>query len=51
MRPDGVETLELGWFSAAEAAALAMGPWTRTMIEDAFPRPDQARFGAPTWRP
>jgi ADP-ribose pyrophosphatase YjhB (NUDIX family) len=51
MRPDGVETLELGWFAAAEAAALAMGPWTRTMIEDAFARPDQARFGAPTWRP
>jgi hypothetical protein len=51
MRPDGVETFELGWFSAAEAAALDMGPWTRALIRDAFAQPAQARFASPAWRP
>ena len=51
MRPDGVETTALGWFSAAEAAALEMGPWTRAMIRDAFARPARARFAPPAWRP
>jgi 8-oxo-dGTP pyrophosphatase MutT (NUDIX family) len=51
MRPDGVETIELGWFSEAEAAALDMGPWTRALIRDAFAQPTQARFASPAWRP
>jgi len=51
MRPDGVETLELRWFSRAETAALDMGPWTRITIDDAFAPPDGARFAAPAWQP
>jgi 8-oxo-dGTP pyrophosphatase MutT (NUDIX family) len=51
MRADGVEMAELGWFSEAEAAALPMGCWTRTMIRDAFAAPGRTRFAAPCWRP
>jgi ADP-ribose pyrophosphatase YjhB (NUDIX family) len=50
MRPDGIETLELRWFSEAETEALDMGPWTRITIRDAFAPPAQARFAAPAWR-
>jgi ADP-ribose pyrophosphatase YjhB (NUDIX family) len=50
MRPDGVETLELRWFSKAETDALDMGIWTRITLRDAFTPPDQASFAAPTWR-
>jgi 8-oxo-dGTP pyrophosphatase MutT (NUDIX family) len=51
MRADGVEVAELGWFSEAEAEALAMGPWTRTIIRDAFAPADPTRFAAPRWQP
>ena len=51
MRPDGVEMAELGWFSEAEAEALAMGPWTRTIIRDAFAPADRPRFAPPRWQP
>jgi len=51
MRPDGIETIDLGWFSEGEAAALAMGPSTRTLIGDAFAPPAEARFTPPAWRP
>ncbi|HEX5077590.1 MAG TPA: NUDIX domain-containing protein [Geminicoccaceae bacterium] len=51
MRPDGVEVAELGWFSEREAAALAMGAWTRIMVRDAFASAERTAFGAPTWRP
>ncbi|MGH6944579.1 MAG: NUDIX domain-containing protein [Geminicoccaceae bacterium] len=51
MRPDGLEIVELGWFSETEAARLDMGPWTRIMARDALACPDQVRFSPPTWRP
>jgi 8-oxo-dGTP pyrophosphatase MutT (NUDIX family) len=51
MRADGVEMAELGWFSEAEAAALRMGAWTRTIIRDAFAPADRPRFAPPRWRP
>jgi ADP-ribose pyrophosphatase YjhB (NUDIX family) len=51
MRPDGVETLEVRWFSQAETEALDMGAWTRITIGDAFAPPDGARFAAPSWQP
>jgi 8-oxo-dGTP pyrophosphatase MutT (NUDIX family) len=50
-QPDGDEVAELGWFSAAEAAALATGPWTRAMMQDAFASRAEARFAIPTWQP
>lgn len=50
-QPDGEEIDELGWFSATEVAALPMGPWTRTMIRDAFEASGDARFARSTWRP
>jgi 8-oxo-dGTP pyrophosphatase MutT (NUDIX family) len=51
MRPDGVEMAELGWFSEAEAEALTMGPWTRTIIRDAFAPAGPIRFATPRWQP
>jgi 8-oxo-dGTP pyrophosphatase MutT (NUDIX family) len=51
MRPDGIETLEVRWFSKAETEALDMGIWTRITIDDAFAPPEQARFAAPSWQP
>jgi 8-oxo-dGTP pyrophosphatase MutT (NUDIX family) len=51
MRPDGIETLELRWFSKAETDELDMGIWTRITLRDAFAPPDQASFAGSTWRP
>lgn len=36
LRPDGVETTEIGWFSAAETATLATNPITRALLAFAF---------------
>jgi 8-oxo-dGTP pyrophosphatase MutT (NUDIX family) len=43
-RPDGEETSEVGWFTAAEAAGLPMLAHTRLLVREAFVRDPAARF-------
>jgi 8-oxo-dGTP pyrophosphatase MutT (NUDIX family) len=43
-RPDGEETSEVGWFTAAEAAGLPMLAHTRLLVGEAFVRDPAARF-------
>jgi hypothetical protein len=51
MRPDRVETLELGYFSQADLTRLALPPWAKVVLPDAFTGHAQTRFKPPTWRP
>jgi 8-oxo-dGTP pyrophosphatase MutT (NUDIX family) len=50
-RPDGIETLELGWFSAEELAGLALPPWARIVLPDAFADRTRAHYQPPAWQP
>ncbi len=50
-RPDGVETLELRWFAAAELDGLATPRWAPRVLADAFAPRGPARFEPPTWSP
>lgn len=50
-RPDGVETLELGWFAEEQIAALGLPAWARLVLHDAFRGDAGVRFRAPSWRP
>jgi 8-oxo-dGTP pyrophosphatase MutT (NUDIX family) len=49
--PDGVELLELGWFSEAEIANLSTARWMPEIVSDVFQRHREAGFRRPTWRP
>lgn len=49
-RPDGVETLDLRYFTAAEAAALPTPPWARALLPKLF-APHGPGFAPPTWEP
>ena len=51
MRPDGLETLEVGYFAAAELAGLSLPAWARVVLPDAFSGRTGAHFQAVTWRP
>ena len=51
MRPDRVETLELGYFSQADLTKLALPPWAKVVLPDAFTGHAKTRFKPPTWRP
>jgi 8-oxo-dGTP pyrophosphatase MutT (NUDIX family) len=50
-RPDGLEILELQYFTSAEVAHLDLQPWVRTVTHDLFRKPDSALFRPPAWRP
>jgi 8-oxo-dGTP pyrophosphatase MutT (NUDIX family) len=51
MRPDGVETLELGYFSETDLAGLNLPAWARMVLPDAFSERRDAQFQAVTWQP
>jgi 8-oxo-dGTP pyrophosphatase MutT (NUDIX family) len=51
MRRDGIETLDLGYFSEADLAALKLPPWARIVLPDAFRDRTRTRFKTPTWTP
>lgn len=48
-RPDGVETLDVRYFSEAEATTLSTPPWTRLILPRLFARSGPG-FLPPTWR-
>ena len=48
LRPDGVETLELGTFTRREIDGLERPEWLDTILNDAFEPAAEARFRAPT---
>jgi len=50
-RPDGVETLEVGYFSESEVGMLAIPAWLRVTLPDVLAAWGMARFAAPLWRP
>ncbi len=51
MRPDGVETLEVGYFAEADLAGLSLPAWARVVLPEAFREGKGARFQPATWRP
>ena len=51
LRPDGHETLELGWFLEEEIPQLDCKPHARQVIDAAFAGGDRAVFQPPTWSP
>jgi 8-oxo-dGTP pyrophosphatase MutT (NUDIX family) len=50
-RADGVETLELGYFSLAELRDLRLPRWARMVLPDAFAPGEQTYFQPARWRP
>ena len=51
LMPDGLETLEVGYFAEAELAGLNLPAWARAVLPDAFRGRKGAHFQAVTWRP
>lgn len=50
-RPDGVETLEVGWFSEAELGGIPLCLGASIVLAEAFRSRNQPHFAAATWRP
>jgi 8-oxo-dGTP pyrophosphatase MutT (NUDIX family) len=51
MKPDGEETLEVRYFTRAEADSVRSKPHLRLFLDAAYASPHVARFQQPTWRP
>lgn len=51
IRPDGVETLDVVYYSRDELAGLDLPPWLPIILHDAFERGERTEFRKPTWRP
>ena len=51
MSPDGVETLEIGYFSESNLAELNLPTWMQIVLSDAFNHSNTVHFKAPTWKP
>ena len=51
LRPDGLETLDVGYFAEAELKELNLPAWARVVLPDAFSGRPRAHFQAVTWRP
>ena len=49
-RPDGDETLEVGYFAPGEVPDNVQ-PWVRPVLADAFADRTRPHFAPPTWRP
>ena len=50
-RPDGVETLEVRYFTRGEIAGLRCKPHVSLFVDALFAGDERARFQAPAWRP
>jgi 8-oxo-dGTP pyrophosphatase MutT (NUDIX family) len=50
-QPDRQETLEIGYFSRDDLAALPLSRWARIVLPDVFAGQGEARFAPPVWRP
>jgi ADP-ribose pyrophosphatase YjhB (NUDIX family) len=51
LAPNGVETLEVGYFSRSTLTELQLPPWVRIVISDAFKTGSSPQFKTPTWTP
>ena len=51
LRAGDEEVLELGYFSAQEAAALPQAGWLAEVLEDTFANREKANFHPPAWEP
>lgn len=51
MRPDGDETVEIGYFSESDLANLKLPQWARFLLPDAFRDRNHTYFEVPTWTP
>ncbi|CAN5249194.1 NUDIX domain-containing protein [soil metagenome] len=51
MRPDGVETLEIGYFAESDLAAPNLPAWARVVLTHAFSERGRAHFQSPSWQP
>ena len=51
LRPDGAETLEVGYFAEADLAGLSLPDWARVVLPDAFSDGREAHFRPATWQP
>jgi 8-oxo-dGTP pyrophosphatase MutT (NUDIX family) len=49
-RPDGVETLEIGYFTRHEVGTLRTPAWARTLLPELLDGETRG-FSPPTWRP
>jgi ADP-ribose pyrophosphatase YjhB (NUDIX family) len=49
--PDGVETIETGWFARSEIPTLDCRPHVHTTLAAAYAFDGTARFAAPSWQP
>jgi len=50
-RPDGIETLDVGWFSREEVRRLEARPWLHEVLENAWRDRSRTFFTAPDWSP
>jgi ADP-ribose pyrophosphatase YjhB (NUDIX family) len=51
LRPDGEETLEVGYFARDDVASLRCKPHVRMFIDAGYASSTDAQFQQPTWRP
>lgn len=51
LRPDGVETLDVRYFSREEAQAAETPVWLDEILEDVFADPPVAAFRPARWSP
>ncbi len=51
LRPDGEETLDVGWFSRSEAEQLTVQPWVPRVLHNAFTDRERVHFDTARWRP
>ena len=50
-RPDGLEVLEMSWFSEVEVGALGLSTLARAVLPDVLGHRGDCSFDPPTWRP
>jgi len=51
LQPDGVETLECGYFSKDELELLNVSSWVRILLKSAFSGQESSFFEKASWRP
>jgi hypothetical protein len=51
VRPDGVETLEVGYFAEADLAGLKLPAWAGVVLPNAFSERKRTDFEGATWQP
>lgn len=50
-RPDGIETLEVRYFTHDDVQAISRPPWLDAVLDDVFANRDHTAFRPPEWLP